>query len=87
MLIAKYPIIGTEKYIIIRIEKPEIDPNSRQNEKRCKWEIVTPLFERSGYCYGIDDFQCVNLAFKTIESNKINFEHITKKKCEFFFTN
>lgn len=84
MIQAKYPIDGTNGFLIISIEKPKKD-SFQEEECNCKWTISAPNFEKTGISYGVDEIQALYLAFEMIKANVKYYESSTKMKCEYLF--
>jgi hypothetical protein len=80
---AKYPIIGTKRFLKIIIDKPELDPKSKYDSRRCKCKISARDYNKKIYVYGVDEIQCVWLALRQIRVLISEFEQKTKMKCEY----
>lgn len=85
MIKAKYPLSGHVGHLEISLDKPELDPKSKNNDYRCACKILGPGYEKNFYIYGIDELQCVWLSLKFIKSEITLFEEKTKTKCDYTY--
>lgn len=85
MISSCYPISGANHSLKVSISFPELDPESKYWDRRCSWEISTYNYKKSDFCYGIDEMQCIYLAFERIKLAIKEFEEETGNKCEYDF--
>lgn len=85
MISSRYPVLETDYFLEVSISSIEPDPESKFDDKRCQWKVTAPDYEKTDYCYGIDEFQCVYLAFDCLKRAIKEFEETTEKKCEYHF--
>lgn len=83
MIKAKYPLVGIKDFLEVSIAQPELDPKSHNKDRRCECKISGPNYEKVFHVYGVDELQCVCLAFQKLRLEIANFEEETKLKCEY----
>lgn len=85
MISASYPIKNSTSKLEITIERPELDPESRYGDKRCRCLLQCDEYEKEFYAYGVDDIQCIWLCLKKIKEEIKNFQDATGKLCEYTY--
>lgn len=85
MISSRYPVLETDYFLEISITNIEQDPDSNYDDKRCQWQVKALEYESIGFSYGVDEFQCVYLAFDCIKKAIKDFEQKSGKKCEYVF--
>lgn len=85
LIYAKYPIVETNDFLSIYIFTPEPDPESPNNNRRCKWSINALDFSKSDFIYGIDDLQCVMLTFHHLAHEIGEWENVKGMRCDYYF--
>ena len=85
MIKATYPIIDSKEKLIVVIEAPESDPESKYSDFRCKGQIECGEYKREFYAYGIDELQCVWVGLKKLKEEIETFEETTNQTCEYTY--